>query len=545
MKKKIDIQFNKNEDAFKLLVSEMKQKINIIELGGGKKNIDKQHKKGKLTARERLEKILDIDCNYLELGIFAADGLYKEFGGCPAAGVIVVIGEIHGRMCVVVANDSTVKAGAWFPMTAKKNLRAQEICLANNIPIIYLVDSAGVFLPLQDEIFPDKNHFGRQFRNNAKISARGITQISAIMGSCVAGGAYLPIMSDEALIVEKTGSVFLAGSHLVNAAIGEQIDNEKLGGADTHCDISGVTDYKCKNDDNAINIIRELVSNIGQTINYKFSRITSKIPKKDINEIYGIIPKERDQPYEMREVLERIVDDSFLREYKNSYGKTLICAYARIDGWSVGIIANERKVVKNGKGEMQLGGVIYSDSADKAARFIMNCNQKGIPLLFIQDVNGFMVGSRAEKNGIIKDGAKMVNAMANSVVPKFTLIIGNSYGAGNYAMCGKAYDPRLILAWPTAKIAVMGGEQASKVLLNLEEAKLKREGGILNTQERADLLTKIQEKYNNQMSPYYAASRMWIDEIIDPKDTRKYLSIGIAAAQNSKKQEFKTGVIQT
>ena len=541
----MDLNFNKNEDSMKLLVSEMKQKKYAIELGGGEESIAKQHKKGKLTARERINKIFDKNSKTIELGIFAASDLYLDFGGCPSAGVIIAIGEIHNKNCIVVANDATVKAGAWFPMTAKKNLRAQEICIENNIPIIYLVDSAGVFLPLQEQIFPDKEHFGRQFRNNAKISSMGITQISAIMGSCVAGGAYLPIMSDEALIVEKTGSVFLAGSHLVKAAIGENIDNETLGGADTHCSISGVTDYKCKNDTEAIEIIREIINKTGEKYGEKFSRITSNPPKKDIKDIYGIIPRERDSPYEMREILERIVDDSIFQEYKANYGKTLICAYARLDGWSVGIIANERKMVKTGKGEMQLGGVIYSDAADKGARFIMNCNQKNIPLLFIQDVNGFMVGSRSEQNGIIKDGAKMVNAMSNSVVPKFTLIIGNSFGAGNYAMCGKAYDPRLILAWPTAKMAVMGGEQASKVLLNLEENKLKKLGKNLNESEKKNLLQSIQSRYEEQMSPYYAASRMWIDEIIDPLETRKYISKGIEIANNNPKKEFKTGVIQT
>ena len=541
----MDLNFNKNEDSMKLLVSEMKQKKYVIELGGGEESIAKQHKKGKLTARERINKIFDKNSKTIELGIFAANDLYPDFGGCPSAGVIIAIGEIHNKNCIVVANDATVKAGAWFPMTAKKNLRAQEICIENNIPIIYLVDSAGVFLPLQDQIFPDKEHFGRQFRNNAKISSMGISQISAIMGSCVAGGAYLPIMSDEALIVEKTGSVFLAGSHLVKAAIGENIDNETLGGADTHCSISGVTDYKCKNDTEAIDIIREIINKTGEKYGEKFSRITSNPPKKDIKDIYGIIPRERDSPYEMREILERIVDDSVYQEYKANYGKTLICAYARLDGWAVGIIANERKMVKTGKGEMQLGGVIYSDAADKAARFIMNCNQKNIPLLFIQDVNGFMVGSRSEQNGIIKDGAKMVNAMSNSVVPKFTLIIGNSFGAGNYAMCGKAYDPRLILAWPTAKMAVMGGEQASKVLLNLEENKLKKLGKNLNESEKNKLLKSIQSRYEEQMSPYYAASRMWIDEIIDPLETRKYISKGIEIANNNPKKEFKTGVIQT
>ena len=545
MMKKMNIEFNKNEDNMKLLVSEMKQKKHIIELGGGEKNIKKQHQKGKLTARERIATLLDVDSLHLEIGSFAANDLYEEFGGCPAAGVIVVIGQINQKTCIVVANDSTVKSGAWFPMTAKKNLRAQEIALDNKIPVVYLVDSAGVFLPLQDEIFPDKNHFGRQFRNNAKISAAGIPQISAIMGSCVAGGAYLPILSDEALIVEKTGSVFLAGSHLVKAAIGEEIDNEQLGGASTHCDISGVTDYKCKNEHEAIEVIRDLIG-ITETKNYGvFSRIESKKPKKNPDEIYGIIPKKRDASYDMKEIIERIVDDSFFREYKANYGKTLICGYARIDGWSVGIIANQRKIVKNGKGEMQLGGVIYSDSADKAARFIMNCNQKGVPLLFLQDVNGFMVGSRAEKNGIIKDGAKMVNAMANSVVPKFTIIIGNSFGAGNYAMCGKAYDPNLILAWPTATIAVMGGEQAAKVILDIEERKLKKEGKELNKIDKENRLKSISNKYKNQMSPYYAASRMWIDEIIDPKETRKYISKGIEIANHNKRKEFKTGVIQT
>ncbi|MAQ70433.1 MAG: methylcrotonoyl-CoA carboxylase [Flavobacteriales bacterium] len=541
----MDIKFNKNEDNLKLLVSEMKQKKDIIKLGGGASSIEKQHKKGKLTARERIRNLLDENAEYIEIGTFAAYDLYTEFGGCPAAGVVVVIGKIHRKTCIIVASDATVKAGAWFPMTATKNLRAQEFCMTNKIPIIYLVDSAGVFLPLQDQIFPDKEHFGRQFRNNAKISAMGISQISAIMGSCVAGGAYLPIMSDEALIVEKTGSVFLAGSHLVKAAIGEDIENEKLGGADTHCDISGVTDYKCKDDNEAIEIIRDLISVTEHQPKNLFSRIESKEPKKKIDEIYGILPKNRDEAYNMKDIIDRLIDDSFFREYKADYGKTLICGYARIDGWSVGIIANQRKIVKTGKGEMQLGGVIYSDSADKSARFIMNCNQKNIPLLFIQDVNGFMVGSRSEHNGIIKDGAKMVNAMANSVVPKFTIIIGNSYGAGNYAMCGKAYDPNLILAWPTARMAVMGGEQAAKVLLNLEENKLKKEGKTLNPTEKDNLLRSIQMKYNNQMSPYYAASRMWVDEIIDPKDTRKHISMGIEAATYNSKKDFKTGVIQT
>ena len=545
MKSKLNIKFNKNEDHMKLMLSDMQHKASKIKLGGGEDKIKKQHEKGKLTARERINKLLDENSEYIEVGLFAAEELYLEYGGCPSAGVIVVIGKVSNQSCVIVANDSTVKAGAWFPMTAKKNLRAQEICIENNIPIIYLVDSAGVFLPLQDQIFPDKEHFGRQFRNNAKISALGIPQIAAIMGSCVAGGAYLPIMCDESLIVEKTGSVFLAGSHLVKAAIGENIDNEELGGANTHCNISGVTDYKCKNDTEALEIIKELMLSIEKKPDLGFSRITPHKPKKNPEEILGILPKERDQQYDIKDILERIVDNSFIREYKKDYGKTILCAYARIDGWAVGIIANQRKVVKTGKGEMQLGGVIYSDSADKSARFIMNCNQKGIPLLFIQDVNGFMVGSLAEKNGIIKDGAKMVNAMANSVVPKFTLIIGNSFGAGNYAMCGKAYDPRLMLAWPSAKMAVMGGEQASRVLLNLEEQKMKKEKKELDKKEREKLLKSIQKKYANQMSPYYAASRMWIDGIIHPLDTRKYISIGIEIANKNIKKDFKLGVIQT
>ncbi len=545
MKSKLNIKFNKNEDHMKLMLSDMQHKASKIKLGGGEDKIKKQHEKGKLTARERINKLLDKSSEYIEVGLFAAEELYLEYGGCPSAGVIVVIGKVSNQSCVIVANDSTVKAGAWFPMTAKKNLRAQEICIENNIPIIYLVDSAGVFLPLQDQIFPDKEHFGRQFRNNAKISALGIPQIAAIMGSCVAGGAYLPIMCDESLIVEKTGSVFLAGSHLVKAAIGENIDNEELGGANTHCNISGVTDYKCKNDTEALETIKELMLSIEKKPDLGFSRITPHKPKKNPEEILGILPKERDQQYDIKDILERIVDNSFIREYKKDYGKTILCAYARIDGWAVGIIANQRKVVKTGKGEMQLGGVIYSDSADKSARFIMNCNQKGIPLLFIQDVNGFMVGSLAEKNGIIKDGAKMVNAMANSVVPKFTLIIGNSFGAGNYAMCGKAYDPRLMLAWPSAKMAVMGGEQASRVLLNLEEQKMKKEKKELDKKEREKLLKSIQKKYANQMSPYYAASRMWIDGIIHPLDTRKYISIGIEIANKNIKKDFKLGVIQT
>ena len=545
MEKPQNISYNINEDNMKILISTLKQKKQIIELGGGVENIEKQHKKGKMTARERLANLFDKDSKLIEIGSFAANDLYGEYGGCPCAGVIVMIGEINERNCIVVANDSTVKSGAWFPMTAKKNLRAQEISINTNTPIIYLVDSAGVFLPLQSEVFADKNHFGRQFRNNAKISALGITQISAIMGSCVAGGAYLPIMSDEALIVKGTGSVFLAGSHLVNAAIGENINNEELGGANTHCDISGVTDYKCEDDKDAINLIRDLISLLKKNDNAGISRIKSVSPKSNIEDIYGHFPKKRNEPYEIKKIIEGLVDDSFFREYKSTYGKTIVCGYARIDGWAIGIVANQRKIVKNSKGEMQLGGVIYSDSADKAARFIMNCNQKGIPILFLQDVNGFMVGSKAEHNGIIKDGAKMVNAMANSVVPKFTVIIGNSFGAGNYAMCGKAYDPDLILAWPTAKIAVMGGEQAATVLAKLEEKKYKKDGKSLTKEIKEKIYKEVNDNYESQMSPYYAASRLWVDEIIDPGETRLYISKGIEISNKRKIDTFKTGVIQT
>ena len=545
MEKPQNISYNINEDNMKILISTLKQKKQIIELGGGVKNIEKQHKKGKMTARERLAAIFDNDSELIEIGSFAANDMYDEYGGCPCAGVIVMIGEINEKNCIVVANDSTVKSGAWFPMTAKKNLRAQEISINTNTPIIYLVDSAGIFLPLQSEVFADKNHFGRQFRNNAKMSALGITQISAIMGSCVAGGAYLPIMSDEALIVKDTGSVFLAGSHLVNAAIGENINNEELGGADTHCDISGVTDYKCNDDKDAINLIRDLISLLKKNENAGISRIKSVSPKSNIEDIYGYFPKKRNEPYEIKKIIEGLVDDSFFREYKSTYGKTIVCGYARLDGWAIGIVANQRKIVKNSKGEMQLGGVIYSDSADKAARFIMNCNQKGIPILFLQDVNGFMVGSKAEHNGIIKDGAKMVNAMANSVVPKFTVIIGNSFGAGNYAMCGKAYDPDLILAWPTAKIAVMGGEQAATVLGKLEEKKYKKDGKSLTKEIKEKIYKEVNDNYESKMSPYYAASRLWVDEIIDPSETRLYISKGIEISNKRRIDPFKTGVIQT
>ncbi len=542
----MDLEFNKNEDKMKQLVSAMEKKLEKIYLGGGKSKIDKQHEQGKLSARERIEYLLDKDSPQIEIGAFAGDGMYAEEGGCPAGGTVIVIGYVRGKQCIVVANDATVKAGAWFPITGKKNLRAQEIAMENRLPIIYLVDSAGVFLPKQDEIFPDKEHFGRIFRNNAIMSSMGITQIAAIMGSCVAGGAYLPIMSDEALIVDKTGSIFLAGSYLVKAAIGENIDNETLGGATTHCEISGVTDYKCKDDKDCLERIKNIVDKIGDYKKAGFSRIESKAPKKKPEEIFGIIPDGGAKQFDMREVIERLVDDSTFEEYKDGYGMSIICCYARIDGWAVGIVANQRKVVKSKKGEMQFGGVIYSDSADKAARFVMNCNQKKIPLVFLQDVTGFMVGSRSEHGGIIKDGAKMVNAVANSVVPKFTIVVGNSYGAGNYAMCGKAYDPRLIAAWPTSKIAVMGGEQAAKTLLQIQVSSMKAQGKELSKEDEKKLLDTITNRYNEQLSPYYAASRLWVDAVINPLDTRKWISMGIEMANHAPiKKKFNLGVIQT
>ena len=496
-----DLEFNKNDDKMRLLISEMKRKHAKIALGGGKKKVEKQHAKGKLTARERIDYLKDTDANFLEIGAFVGEGMYTEYGGCPSGGVVAGITYVTGKQCIVVANDATVKAGAWFPITAKKNLRLQEIAMENRLPIIYLVDSAGVFLPMQDEIFPDKEHFGRMFRNNARMSSMGITQISAVMGACVAGGAYLPIMSDEALIVDKTGSIFLAGSYLVKAAIGETIDNETLGGATTHCEISGVTDYKAKDDKDALDKIRNIMDKIGDTEKAGFNRKESKAPKENEREIYGILPRDRAKPYNMKDIIARLVDDSEFEEYKEGYGQSLICGYARVDGWAVGIVANQREMIKTKKGEMQFGGVIYSDSADKAARFIANCNQKKIPLVFLQDVTGFMVGSRSEHGGIIKDGAKMVNAMANSVVPKFTVIIGNSYGAGNYAMCGKAYDPRLIVAWPTAQLAVMGGEQAAKVLLQIEKASLKTKGEEIDEKAEKILLKTITDRYDAQISP--------------------------------------------
>ncbi|MBT4737879.1 MAG: acyl-CoA carboxylase subunit beta [Flavobacteriales bacterium] len=541
-----DLEFNKNDDKMRLLISEMKRKYDTVSLGGGNKKIEKQHKKGKLTARERIEYLKDTDANFLEIGAFVGDGMYEEYGGCPSGGVVAGITYVKDQQCIVVANDATVKAGAWFPITAKKNLRLQEISMENRLPIIYLVDSAGVFLPMQDEIFPDKEHFGRMFRNNARMSSMGITQISAVMGACVAGGAYLPIMSDEALIVDKTGSIFLAGSYLVKAAIGETIDNETLGGATTHCEISGVTDYKAKDDKDALDTIRNIMDKIGDTEKAGFSRKEAKEPKEDEKEIYGILPRNRAKPYNMKDIISRLIDDSDFEEYKEGYGKTIICGYARIDGWAVGIVANQREMIKTKKGEMQFGGVIYSDSADKSARFIANCNQKKIPLVFLQDVTGFMVGSRSEHGGIIKDGAKMVSAMANSVVPKFTIIIGNSYGAGNYAMCGKAYDPRLIVSWPTAEMAVMGGEQAAKVLLQIEKSSLKANGEEIDEKTEKELLKTITDRYDAQTSPYYAASRLWVDAIIDPLETRKVISMGIEAANHSPiKEAYNPGVIQS
>ena len=542
----MDLEFNKNEDENRRSVSELVSRLADVKKGGGEKRIKSQHEKGKLTARERIQYLVDNDSEFLEIGAFAGDKMYEEAGGCPSGGVVTGIGYVQGRQCVIVANDATVKAGAWFPITAKKNLRAQEIAIENRLPIIYLVDSAGVFLPMQDEIFPDKEHFGRQFRNNAVMSSLGIVQVAAIMGSCVAGGAYLPIMSDEALIVDKTGSIFLAGSYLVKAAIGEVIENEELGGATTHCEISGVTDNKFPNDETALDYIKDIFSKMGDTFNAGFNREKSEPPKQDEKEIYGIFPSDRAKPYDAREIIKRLVDKSQFTEYKADYGKTLICATARIDGWAVGIVANQRQVVKTKKGEMQMGGVIYSDSADKAARFIMNCNQRKIPLVFLQDVSGFMVGSKAEHGGIIKDGAKMVNAMANSVVPKFTIITGNSYGAGNYAMCGKAYDPRLIYSWPTARMAVMSGASAANTLLQINISAAKAKGQELTQEEKDKQLKEITDRYNNQLSPYYAAARLWVDGIIDPLETRKVISMGIEAANHAPiEKQYNVGVIQT
>lgn len=541
-----EFEFNYNEDKMRLKIRALEQAFEKVSVGGGKKKIDKLHKAGKLTARERIDLLVDKNSEKQEIAAFAGHGMYEEYGGCPSGGVVVVIGMVSGRRCVIVANDATVKAGAWFPITGKKNLRAQEIAMDNHIPIIYLVDSAGVFLPMQEEIFADKEHFGRVFRNNAKMSAQGIIQISAVMGSCVAGGAYLPIMSDESIIVNKTGTIFLAGSYLVKAAIGEKIDNETLGGATTHTEISGVCDYKVESDKECLATIRELMNKIGTAEKAGFDRVEAIEPKTPIKDVYGILPAERSKPYKSKTLLNCLVDDSTLLEYKAGFGKTIITAYARIDGWSVGVVMNNRELVKNAKGEMQFGGVIYSDAADKAARFIMNCNQKNIPLVFIHDVTGFMVGSKSEHQGIIKDGAKMVNAMANSIVPKFSIVIGNSYGAGNYAMCGKAYDPRLIVGWPTAEIAVMSGAAAAKTLLQIEVSSLKSKGEEITPEREKELFDKIKNKYDAQISPYYAASRLWIDAIIDPKETRNVISIGIDVANHKKSTEkYNVGVLQT
>jgi 3-methylcrotonyl-CoA carboxylase beta subunit len=539
-------QSDKNKNALQQLCTELKNRLQQVALGGGEKRLKAEEEKGKLTVRNRVALLFDTDTTSIEIGALAADNMYTEVGGCPSAGVVVKMGYVEGRLCIVVANDATVKAGAWFPMTAKKNLRAQEIAMENRIPIIYLVDSAGVFLPMQNEVFADKEHFGRIFRNNAWMSSEGILQIAAVMGSCVAGGAYLPIMSDEAFIVEGTGSIFLAGSYLVKAAIGETIDNETLGGASAQTEISGIIDHKCKTDEECLIRIRAAIAHTGHHENAGFDRIVSAKPNEKEEEIYELLPEERSKPYDMMDIIHRLVDESKFEAYKELYGQTIICGYARIDGWAVGIVANQRKIVKTKKNEMQMGGVIYSDSADKAARFIMNCNQRKVPLLFLQDVTGFMVGSRSEQGGIIKDGAKMVNAMANSVVPKFTVIIGNSYGAGNYAMCGKAFDPRLIVAWPSAQIGVMSGASAAKTLLQIKVSSLKAKGKEITPEAEDALLKEITDKYNEELSPYYAAARLWVDAVIDPLETRTYISMGIEAANhNYKMKRFNVGVLQT
>ncbi len=541
----MDIAFNKNEDAMKLAFSLVRQRLEKIYEGGGKKSIEKQRERNKLTARERIKYLCDAGTPFIEIGAFAGFEMYAEEGGCPAGGTVSGIGYISGRQCVIVANDQTVKAGAWFPITGKKNLRMQEIAMENKLPVIYLVDSAGVYLPMQDEIFPDKEHFGRIFRNNARMSAMGINQIAAVMGPCVAGGAYLPIMSDETLMVEGNGSIFLAGPYLVKAAIGEDTDNETLGGADTHTAISGIADYKFGTEKDCLDQVKKIISKLGKKEDAGFDRIKSIDPARQAEAIYGIMNEGNTRPYNILDIIDCITDSGSFDQFKKDYGKTIVCGYARVDGWAVGIVANQRLIVKNKKGEMQLGGVIYNDSADKAARFIMNCNQKKIPLVFLQDVTGFMVGSRSEHSGIIKDGAKMVNAVANSVVPKFTFIIGNSYGAGNYAMCGKAYDPRFIFAWPTAKIAVMGGEQAAKTLLQIQVASLKAKGKVITPADEEKLLSEIMKRYQTQTSPYYAAARLWVDDIIDPAQTRFLISEGIEVAnQNKDINEFKSGVMQ-
>jgi len=540
------LDFNKNEDAMRQALSLLRNRLDKIALGGGKAAIEKQHEKKKLTARERIRHLIDDNSPFIELGALAGYGLYEDQGGCPAGGTVAGIGYISKRQCIIVANDQTVKAGAWFPITGKKNLRMQEIAMENLLPVIYIVDSAGVFLPMQDEIFPDKEHFGRIFRNNARMSAMGITQIAVVMGPCVAGGAYLPIMSDETIMVRGAGSIFLAGPYLVKAAIGEDIDAETLGGADTHTEISGIADYKFDTEQECLDQVKKIMSKLGHSSGTGiFDRTAPAPPKHPAEEVYGLLPSDATKPYDMVDIIARIVDDSAFEQFKQDYGKTILCGYARIDGWAVGIVANQRKIVKSKKGEMQMGGVIYNDSADKAARFIMNCNQKKIPLVFLQDVTGFMVGSRSEHSGIIKDGAKMVNAVANSVVPKITIIIGNSYGAGNYAMCGKAYDPRFIYAWPTARIAVMGGEQAAKTLLQIQVGSNKAKGQEVDPAEEKQLLDKIRKRYDEQASPYYAAARLWVDAIIDPADTRRVIAEGLAAAaHNHDLPDFKTGVIQ-
>ncbi len=548
----MNLEFNKNEDAMRMALSQLRTRFEKISLGGGKKAIEKQHEKNKLTARERIDYLVDKDSLFLEIGAFAGYEMYEEQGGCPSGGTVAGIGYVSGRQCIIVANDQTVKAGAWFPITGKKNLRMQEISMENHLPIIYLVDSAGVFLPMQDEIFPDKEHFGRIFRNNARMSAMGITQLAAVMGACVAGGAYLPIMSDETLMVEGNGSIFLAGPYLVKAAIGEEVDTETLGGAVTHTEISGIADYKFKTEQECLAQIKKIIGKLGKSKEGGiFDRIAAKAPSKNPEELYGVLPIDASKSYDMLEIIERIADASEVagvssfEQFKEDYGKTILCGYARIDGWAVGIVANQRKIVKSKKGEMQMGGVIYNDSADKAARFIMNCNQKKISLVFLQDVTGFMVGSRSEQAGIIKDGAKMVNAVANSVVPKITIIIGNSYGAGNYAMCGKAYDPRFIYAWPSAKIAVMGGEQAAKTILQIQVGALKSKGKIIEPDEEKKILDAIKDRYEKQTTPYYAAARLWVDGIIDPLSTRSVISEGLkVASHNSEMPVFKTGVIQ-
>lgn len=539
------LDFNKNDDALRLAVSGWRSRLDKIIAGAGKAAADKQHEKNKLTARERILYLVDDGSSFVEIGAFAGYEMYEEQGGCPAGGTVAGLGYVSGRQCIILANDQTIKAGAWFPITGKKNLRLQEIAMENLLPVIYLVDSAGVFLPMQDEIFPDKEHFGRIFRNNARMSAMGITQIAAVMGPCVAGGAYLPIMSDETLMVEGNGSIFLAGPYLVKAAIGEQVDTETLGGAVTHTEISGIADYRFPTEQECLDQVKKIMSKLGHRPAAIFDRATPIAPRHPAREIYGLFPADGARPYDMTEIIHRIVDDSSFEQFKEDYGKTILCGYARIEGWAVGIVANQRKMVKNKKGELQIGGVIYNDSADKAARFIMNCNQKLIPLVFLQDVTGFMVGSRSEHAGIIKDGAKMVNAVANSVVPKITIIIGNSYGAGNYAMCGKAYDPRFIYAWPTARIAVMGGEQAAKTLLQIQVGALKAKGKVIDPAEEKKLLDEIKGRYEKQTSPYYAAARLWVDAIIDPADTRHVIAEGLkAAAHNPNLPDFKTGVFQ-